>query len=399
MSERTPERRELMKQMAVLGTASAAGIATIGATSNAFAQTDVREFGGDFSILIAASDAPQGVKNIANVVCTGANDQIEINQAIAKLLPSRNSGLGGVVHLSQGNFDITDQILMRTRTSLIGSGRATILKARSSWNSRNNPGLIGGVIEPDGNDIDKCHVASLAIDGNNREVHGIFFNITQPNFDDGSPDAANSFTDLYIWRTGGDGIHLTGTRMRATQLSRIRVWNPGGYGYFLNNPDSFYSHLETGSSGKSGFFIGRPNNRLTNCKAWFSAGHGFQIDSQRNQLSACESQDNVKHGYDIRAGQVSLTSCHADSNSWNRDNPQSNYSGFFIHQFYGYVQLISCQAYDKNENNRGEWQKYGFELEGSNSYCQIIGSGRGNASGKLSNPSPGVDSKVEVIGA
>ena len=257
---------------------------------------------------------------------------------------------------------------------------------------------MGGVIEPINLGVDKCHIASLAIDGNRQNVHGIFFNITEQLFDDGSPDAANTFTDLYLWRTGGDGIRFTGSRMRAAQLSRIRIWDPAGYGYFLDNPDSFYSQLEVGSSGKSGFFAGGTNSRYTNCKAWFSIDHGFEITARRNQFAACESQDNAKHGYSIEAGQVTLTSCHADSNSWWRDAPRSGYSGFFLREFQGYIQLIGCQAYDKNENNRGFWQNYGFELEGSNNYTQIVGSARDNLSGPLSDPRPGTGSQIEVLG-
>ena len=389
------ERRDLMKKMAMLGTASAAGI--VAHSGSAIAQTSP-VIGGSFATLIAASNAPQDLKDVADFVCSGSNDQVEINQAIAQLTPNRDAP-GGVVQLSPGTFNISDQIRMRPRTSLVGSGKATILKATGSWSSHNSPNEMGGVIEANSLGIDKCHVASLAIDGSRENVHGIYFNITQQWFDDFSPDAANSFTDLYIWRPGGDGIRFEGSRMRATQVSRVRVWDAGGHGYYLNSPDSFYSHCETGSSGKNGFYVGKPNNRITNSKAWFSIGSGFQITGARNQLSACESQDNRMHGYSIEAGQVSLTSCHADSNSWNRDNPQSQYSGFFVKRFFGYVQLIACQAFDKNEDNRGFWQQYGFELEGSNSFCQIIGSARGNNVAKVHNPSPSSSSKVEVIGA
>ena len=388
------QRRDVIKNMAMLGVASAAGATT----NTAFAQTDA-VVSGSFSILIAASDAPQSMKDIADIVCSGSNDNVEINQAIAELMPNRNTSLGGEVQLSPGTFNISDKIRMRPRVSLIGSGRSTILKATNEWNSHNAPNEIGGVIEANSLGIDKCHIASLAIDGNRKNVHGIYFNITQKWFDDGSPDAANTFTDLYIYRPGADGIRFIGSRMRAAQLSRIRVWLAGGYGYFLENPDSFYSQLETGGSGKSGFYVDKANSRFTNCKAWFSKEHGFEIEASRNQFAACESQDNRMHGYKISAGQVTFTSCHADSNSWNRDAPSGDYSGFFIEEFQGYVQLIGCQAFDKNEDNRGEWQKHGFVLEGSNNYCQILGSARGNTTSKVLNPRPGAGSTIEVIGA
>lgn len=387
-------RRNFILKAGFIGAASATGI---GAFTSHPASAQEAYHPGGFSLRIAASNAPQHMKEAADIVCTGINDQSAINHAMATLMPDR-SGLGGTVELSPGTFNMSGPIGMRPRMRLIGSGRATILKAMDAWNSINTPDKNGGIVEANSLGIDKAHIASLAINGNWRNIHGIYFNVTEKWFDDGSPDSANTFTDLYVYQSKLDGVHLTGSRMRATCLSRIRVWNVGGYGYFLNNNDSFYSQLETGSSGNSGFCIKKANNRFTNCKAWYSDGHGFQIQSVRNEFSACESQDNEKHGFSIEAGQVTLNSCHADSNSWNRHAPSNAYSGFYIKRYHNYVQLIGCQAYDKNEGDRGNWQGYGFELGGKNDYCQIIGSTKDNAMGRVHDPDPGVDTMIDVVG-
>lgn len=396
-------RREFIRQMALAGTGTATGIFAANAMSSpALAQTA----GAGFATLIAASDAPQSIKDQADFVCSGSNDHVTINNALAALIPTRNSGLGGVVQLSPGTFYCSGSVRMRPRTALVGSGRATILKATRGWDSRYENGVWGGVIETNTEGVDKVHIAFLTIDGNRKNVHGVYFYLTEKWFDDGSPDAANHLTDLYVYRPNGDGIHLTGSRTRAHYLSRVRVWNADGHGYYLDAPDSFYSQCETGSSGKSGFIITKSNSRFTNCKAWYSDGNGFDILGGRNQFSACESQDNEGHGYYIKAVQVTLTSCHADSNNWHPENPSASNStenrknsGFCIEKYWGFVQLIGCQAYDKNEGGRGHHQKYGFYLMGKNDYCQITGLCRDNANGLvLQEGSQGIDTSVDVIG-
>lgn len=332
------------------------------------------------------------MKDAADYVCSGSNDQATINDAVQAAYPGA-SGLGGVVQLSPGTFNCSGAVKLRRRTSLLGAGRATILSASSGWG--------GGVIEPFDNGTDKVSVGFLAIDGNYQNVHGIYFNVTDNgSFDDGSPDAANFFTDLYIYAPGLDGIRFEGSRMRAANVSKIRVWNPGGYGYYLDSPDGFYTQCEVGSSGLAGFSLRSSNNRITNSKAWYSDGSGFEILAVRNQLAACESQDNEQHGFYIGAGQVSLSACHADSNSWNGAAPTTGYNGFHIKQWRSRVQLIGCQAYDKNESARGFWQQWGFFFEGDNSYCQVSGVTRDNTAGALS-LGPGTtleENSIDVIG-
>ncbi len=343
-------------------------------------------------MLVAAANAPQSMRDVADYVCSGSNDQATINEALQSTYPDTN-GLGGVVQLSPGTFNCSGSVRMRRRTSLIGAGRASILKATTGWG--------GGIIETFDAGTDKVSVAFLGIDGDYKNVHGIHFNVTDDgSFDDGSPDAANFLTDVYIHAPGLDGVRFEGGRMRAANVSKVRIWNPGGYGYYLDSPDGFYDQCEVGSSGLAGFSLRSSNNRITNSKAWYADGSGFEILAVRNQLAACESQDNEQHGYYIGAGQVSLTACHADSNSWNGAAPTSSYNGFHVIQWRSRVQLIGCQAYDKNEGGRGFWQQWGFFFEGDNSYCQVSGVTRDNTSGPLSlGPNTTLDdNSIDVLG-
>ena len=340
-----------------------------------------------FSILVAASNAPQAMKDVADYVCSGTSDQSQINAAVNEA--NQNDNLGGVVTLSPGTFTCNGPIFMRKRVSLVGAGRATRIVSAAAY---------GGVIRTATNAEDKINIAHLAIHGQGQNNDGILLNATSnAGFDEGSPDAANHVSDVYISNVGKSGIVVTGSRARATMITRVRVLNAGAWGFNIKAPDGFYSQCESGSSGLDGFRIANGNNRFVNCKAWFSDRSGFLIEAVRNQFAGCEAQDNEWHGFNIQSGQVSLTSCHADSNGWNSLAPTSTYDGFFVAQNRNWVQLIGCQAYDKNEGARGYWQRYGFHFAGGNSYCQVSGAAKDNVAGKLK-VGTGTDSTIEVVG-
>ena len=336
--------------------------------------------------IVAASDSPEQFKKVAQFICDGDNDQDMINVAIAMLGDS-----GGRVQLSPGTFRCNDAIRLPRRTSLIGRGRSTILRAEGSWQAYDGSGP-GGVIEAADEGTDKTYVADLVIDGNRyqgSDVHGIYYNITTRNDFDEGPDSAHVFSNIYIYETRRHGVFFKGTNMRASFLNSIRVYNVGdegetvAHGFCLQTNDSFYSQCESGTASGSGFFIEGSNNRFTNCKAWFSDLSGWQVLNQRNQFAACEAQDNKEHGYYITTGPNSFSACHADSNSWDRDNNRSNFDGFHI-PWGSRIQLMGCSAYDKDEGGRGHWQRYGFYIGRDAQHCQIMGTVKNNVSGAIS---------------
>jgi len=365
-------------------TSAALGSATMAGLGASMLQGDP----GTMGVSVAASNAPQAMKSAADFVCSGSNDHVQINQAIERV--SAPGSVGGVVSLSPGTFNCGAPVRTQKRVTLAGAGWATRLVAKF--------GGFGGVIVADSDHEDKMTVAHLAIIGEGRDTNGILWNITSnAGFDEGSPDASNHISDVYVSNVRRSGIVISGPRNRGCMVERARVLNAGQRGFNITSPDGFYDQCETGSAGWSGFNIANANNRFTNCKAWFSDRSGFMITGVRNQFAACESQDNEQHGFNIQAGQVSLTSCHADSNSWKAEGPRSAYDGFYIARNRSFVQLVGCQAYDKNESGRGHWQRWGFNLAGGNKYCQIVGSAHLNRSGKLRNGAGGANS-IEVLG-
>src|SRR5680860_458359 len=78
--------------------------------------------------LVAASNAPQSVKDIAGYVANGTDDQVEIQAAIDAL------GSPGRVELSSGTFYTTGAILLNDETVLEGQG----------WGGATDPAKIDG---------------------------------------------------------------------------------------------------------------------------------------------------------------------------------------------------------------------------------------------------------------
>ncbi|MEZ4639562.1 MAG: hypothetical protein R2856_32145 [Caldilineaceae bacterium] len=336
---------------------------------------------GSMSLLVAAADAPDAIREQAHYQCDGVDDHVTINQAVDDL-----GATGGQVQLSEGTFVCASGVRLRRRVRLAGKGRATVLRAAGTW-AAHDGSSPGALIEPFDVGIDKTSVVSLALDGNRyggADVQGVYYNITtNANFDEG-PDAGHTFDDLYIFQTRQHGFHITGSRMRASKISRIRVYNVGeegvtvAHGFLIDCPDGFVSECESGSSSGSGFYVDGTNNHFVNCKSWYSDLSGWQIRKPRGQYAACEAQDNQEHGFYITTGPVSLVGCHADSNSWHGDTPAADFDGFHI-PWGNRIQLIGCSAYDKNEGQRGNWQRYGFFVGSSATSCQIIGSAADNA--------------------
>jgi len=360
------------------------GLGAAGAFALGSAPTPAWAGAGD-RLVVAAADAPPPLKAGAALVCDGVDDQVEINAAMDLL-----QATGGLVQLTEGNYELSGAVRMRRRTTLFGKGRSTLLRANGSWPAYDGTAQ-GAIVEPFDEGTDKTLVGYLTLDGNRwqgADVGGVYFSITtDQDFDEG-PDAANYFTDVYIYRTQRHGFHLAGGRSRGTLATRVRVYNVGGegvteaHGFLIDCPDGFFAQCEAGSASGAGFYIDGANNRFTNCKAWFSDRSGFELRSPRNQLSACESQDNEMHGYYITTGPNSLVGCHADSNSWNSAAPTSSYDGFHL-PFSSRVQLVGCSAYDKDEGGRGNWQRYGFFLGSSCQHCQVVGVVKDNATAGL----------------
>lgn len=115
--------------------------------------------GGGLGLLVAASNAPDVVKNRADYVCDGTDDDVEVQAAI-----DAGSTLGVQVNLSRGNF-VGGKLVGKNGTKLIGEGYEvtyyTLKNAANTCLFQNYVSSDG--VEANGQSIE---IRDLTLDGN-----------------------------------------------------------------------------------------------------------------------------------------------------------------------------------------------------------------------------------------
>ena len=349
--------------------------------------------------VVAGSGESAEVKALADFVCDGTADEVQINAAMAALTPSLGSigttsggTMGGVVLLVGRQFNIAGPILQRHYTVLRGAYGTS-----GTWITASGyaPGASNGFVElADGNQ-QYTVVEDLGLDGGGASVSGIYHNMATGYEWDGNHIGRR----LFIRDMGQDGVHVdndSGGRLRNNHYSELNIINVGRYGLNIDCPDSFWHQIHIVSSGSHGVYLAHANHRLTSVKSCFSDGDGFHCTSagRDNQFAACESQDNQGHGFYFNQKRVSGSALVADSNSYGAG--VSNSDGFhFTATANG--SNVSGTASDKNEGGRGFWQRYGVNLVGSPKVIVNVTS-VDNVSGAL-NGTGGTGSVVNVFDA
>ncbi len=253
------------------------------------------------AILVASKDMPQEIKDAADYVCDGTNDQVEINSAIAA---ATGQGGRGKVQLTGGVFIISGSILMRTGVWLAGSGVLTELRA-SSLSAATGSGSEVAIIKLNDVNVHVAYVSDLWLNGNfasGGTGSGICFvsatsGDDQTGYPNTDPDPDCNIRNLLITGfTNGSarhGIHMK-TDMRGTIIHNLQMRGFSGHGIYMeSSPDSHISNVHIGGAADAGYMISGGNVKLTNCKAFYCNNWGFNITSGRGSLTGCESQDNV----------------------------------------------------------------------------------------------------------
>ncbi len=219
--------------------------------------------GGSYFRLIAAADASQDVKDKADYVCDGVQDQVEIQTAINA---AQLEG-GGVIQLSEGSFSLTTPIIINGTTNednpltvtLKGCGEfATYLRPISNVNaiSISNWAQLhladfGIVIQGSGNGI----VSQAVTTTDTRSFWASSFRNLRIN---GEYDALNTgwAMDLAMpWRSVFENIEVEGTR------NGIRLKNEGT---IQNAGDCTFTRLfvEIVGDGGTALHISSPSNNM-----------------------------------------------------------------------------------------------------------------------------------------
>ena len=263
-------------------------------------------------VVVASADAPATLKAIADYVCDGTADQVEINAAItaAAVLQSRNALMPagaqqiGKVYLTGGRFSCSASIQIRTGVHLQGSGWGTELRAVGVTEA----GLIRNADPNDhaflisdmylygnwssggtcsGIDIDSTGSVNSGGVGNYPSTAPDNYYALQRLFIDGFTGGANSANRHGVYSHGG-GYH------RGPMALDLQIRNIGGNGiYWSSASDGFIANCHIGTVGGSGLRIATGNTKIANCKTFYCDTWGLYVTSGRGTLSGFESQDDA----------------------------------------------------------------------------------------------------------
>jgi len=111
-------------------------------------------------VVVSASDSAANAKFVADYLCDGVNDEVQINAALLAV----SAAGGGVVLLPAGTFSIDDAILMQDDTTLRGSGWQTKLVFVDHLGADSSHPVISNVDRTGGNS--NIVVENLYCDGN-----------------------------------------------------------------------------------------------------------------------------------------------------------------------------------------------------------------------------------------
>src|SRR3954451_3206362 len=147
LEEARPPGRMISRRDALV-----AGVAAVTGATGGAAWARQNDGGGDdnaqgqrvvgaASLFVAAADAPDRLRNAADYVCKGKNDDAIINAAIDACGSS-----GGKVVLSSGTFVVSGAIRVKSAITIEGAGRSTQIAAAGKW-AAGDGSSPGGVVE------------------------------------------------------------------------------------------------------------------------------------------------------------------------------------------------------------------------------------------------------------
>lgn len=337
--------------------------------------------------IVAASNSlgtVAGVNPKADYVCVGTDDQLTIQTAIDAL-----GADGGAVYLLEGTYNLSDSINLDniapndSGKSLIGAGKATVLRASLGSINLINASSVNGIIisrlSLDGNSlastngiflntvtyskIDKLWIERIARDGlrlnfstNNNTIsncqiqqgtgsfRGIFLlgfsnnNLIQNNHISGNGadgiDMANSSQNRLLANTvsgnfSDSGIHLSNSSDNTVSENNLR--NSGWFGIRLENncSNNLLSHNLISQSSMDGIYVYNSNNNIISGNTILNnTGRGMQIDiSANNLILANLLSENMNGGIQI----ISTGGGPPRSNFLSSNRISSSFSGYGIY--------------------------------------------------------------------
>ncbi|GAA3290685.1 hypothetical protein Dvina_19145 [Dactylosporangium vinaceum] len=327
MGNQNVNRRTILTGAAVVG----AGVAAAGMVLRAGeASADVGAASRPTRITVASKDAPAYIREGANYVCTGTNDQDKINAAIAEAATGDASGNSrgalNAVELSGGQFYCSGSILLRSGIDVQGAGPFATVLVAVNLTAASGAGTRVGLVKLADINVHGAGIHDLTLEGGNASggtCDALVFT-GDPDHDptgypDSSPDPCCYAYNLFVVNFRSAGVGGAGRSglvaekdSRGTFFHSSTVRKISGDAVLMDSPDSHIDRMHIGGVDGNGVHILGGNVKVTNTKAYYCNTAGFAVEGDRSTLSAVEVQDSAV-GFDISASPVVISSATADS--------------------------------------------------------------------------------------
>lgn len=227
------------------------------------------------TIIVAASNSSAAWRTQADYVCTGANDDLVINAAMAAL-PNSGTNIGGKVLLSDGRFTISNPLIPTiNNTALVGQGvQATTVKQQPGTGTN-------------GYQFDQTKQAYSLIFCS---IEGILF---LGNYNDGTGDTTGYGGYInYTYPTGGGNQTFWDFMMRDVwfdEWPQDGFRSTGGHGYVLDHVLGEYCG-GNGITFTGGFEDSPP--RIVEGTFKLNVGAGVSVSTLDTYVGHCEISGN-----------------------------------------------------------------------------------------------------------
>jgi len=232
------------------------------------------------TFIVAANDSVH--KNMADYVCDGVNDHVEI-QAALDALPAT----GGEVKLLDGTYNCEATINLDSNQTLRGCGRNTILTTSTA--DLIFLSAVGGL----GTELTGIVIADLQIDGGAGAVSdcGIYFEYVDYSY----------IQNVYSRRhDSGTGSYISGVYLLNSDCNTITgntcQGNSNGLHLSTSNNNTVTSNICQGNSS-SGIYLYTSNNNTITGNTYQGNSNGIEISaSNNNTITGNTCQGNSSNG-------------------------------------------------------------------------------------------------------
>ncbi|MGB4967319.1 MAG: NosD domain-containing protein, partial [Candidatus Saccharimonadales bacterium] len=300
--------------------------------------------------IVAASNASQTLKDSADYVTDGTDDQTEINAALS-------AAAGGKVYLTEGTYTVSAAISVPNNTTLSGAGTGTVVTIANAFNTTVNA-ITNTTTGGNGTGI---VIQSLKLDGNRAN------------------QTSGTMNGIYL---NGAGSGTGASAVLGNKVANIVASNWSNVGIYLNaSSNNILTSNTTQNNSNRGIYLNASsnNNTLTSNLSIGNAGYGFNINSSSNNtLTGNTSQGNGGSNFYINAA-----SAAANGNTFTGNTSQGGSSnGFYVSGNMTYAVNNNTFAGNSVQNNL--LPGFSFEMShyntiGSNKLSDNGGSVNNNA--------------------